>query len=133
MSVPFVRQFIASQAAGAHLAVCQSGLGVQVTYTHRGTAIPNLWCMPKSTGYETMRVTIGTRTAEAQRTFEIPTQTNFPPLVNGDVDLPIDDTITDEHGDVYGITANRNPDDIGAVYEFQGVHSLTKQVGAVGQ
>jgi hypothetical protein len=123
-----VRTDISAAASSAFLAIAKC-LGVQVTYTARGTAITGLYCVPKSGTNASMRETVGTRSIEQERQFDIPTQTGFPPTGG----LTVDDEITDENGNVYRVQTWNNNDDIGAVYTFDGVYEITKQIGAVGQ
>src|ERR1035441_3961632 len=129
-AVPAVmRPIISAQAALVHVLVAQQ-FGIQATFTHRGTAINNLWMIPRADGDATARITLGTRSIEERRIFEIATQPNFPPSDG----LVVDDVIgPDENGNLYRVERFVNEDDIGAVYKFHGVYESTKQVGVVGQ
>lgn len=126
-----VRQTLQLAAARTHYMVARA-FGIQVTYTNRGAAITGLYAIPE-TDTAQMRMTLGTRSRELTASFTIAQQTNasavaFPPA-GGCME---DDTITDDQGIVYAIR-QEDPDDIGAIYKFTCVSTITKQSGQVGQ
>ncbi len=126
------RAAIARAEDQAAYQVCKV-MGELLTFTYPGGSVA-CYGFPESGGNASMRKTIGTRSQEDLRTFQVmqqpPATPTFPP---SGLEIFSDCTITDEVGVIYTIR-QWSQDALQRVWTFTDcVRTLTKHAGAVGQ